>query len=390
MLKEINERFDYLQFNLNCLKESTNKKCLRFRDFHKNKGAFLAWLSNTLSQFNRERTLSDDAEEMKMEKKHIEELKKEMVKKEIELSELKGEHDHLYGETGKKDHDIKTIETKWESICKLSCQWNQTVRQFLDDEKELKGLHRHLLTWLQQKGRMIEACSSKGSTDLEMLSKQKLQFELLAEELQVEKMKYERFIETGVKVLERCDADSNEAFDVNLKLQEVNVEWESVEKDLKNHRKHFQKLGSRLAELKNFGKELEEFEQKCRDEFLILSKPSMEEEIIEQKWKQIDIKTSENMKVFSFFVNSYNDLMCQTNDQKLKDELKTYRNNIENRFTDLLTKIGTKKFLFIEAFMNIFGLFCWTLSGVCGLLWRVMHMMLSSTTQHYATPLQRY
>lgn len=338
VLKEINERFDYLHFNLNSLKESAKVKSSKFEHFHEKSSSFLKWLNDVIRDFKRDRIFSDDIEELKREKGNIDQLKKDMMKKEMELNDLKMTHDNLYGETGRQDHQMEEIEVKWNSISKLSSQWKQSLEEHLDDEKNFKELNKHLMAWLQQKNKMIEACSAKLSTDSEMLSKQKLQFELMSDEVKMERGKFEEFIETGVKMLDRCEAD--EAFEVNSRLQEVSGAWEQVEGDLSNHKQSFHKLNCRMSDFKMFGKELEEFNQQCTDELTVISKPSVDAEVKKDRMDKIEKSASEKMHTFNSFVNSHSQLMLQICDHKQKQQLTTYRDQVEQGYTDVLSKIG--------------------------------------------------
>ena len=348
ILKEINERFEYLEFNLNSLKESTKSRGLQFEAFHKKCENLLKWLNDTTAIFKRKQLHSDNIDELEEESQKTDELKKDLIKKEIELNNLRKEHETLYSKTNKQHEGLEKMNTLWDLICKLSTEWNMSLKQVVNEEKNFKALYKHLQTWLQQKSKMVEACSAKFSSDPAVLEKQNLQVELLADEMKVEKKNYEKFIETGVKILERCEANSNEAFEVNNSLQENSHNWERLEENLKTQKLLLEKLKKQLTEFRELGEKLERFDRECNSNFNKLSQPSVSTDAKHKKIEEIAIRASEELKTFNNFVNAYLDLMSQINDVKMTDELTTHRNKIENVYTDLLSTIGNYFSLFYE------------------------------------------
>lgn len=183
----------------------------------------------------------------------------------------------------------------------------------VSDIREFKDAGVHLQKWIAQKEKMV-AVLGPVATEPSQIHNQLEQIKILKEEVGGEEPLYERFIQTGHAILDKCQQDSTDAAHISEKMSVISKGWNQLNSRLGDRDKTLVAVEGMSAEfnetLQSLHDWLEGFTQ--RVDAVNIQPTNPEEHAMEIQKLQVGRLNLLCMLILSLF-----SLSCKKNSQKI-------------------------------------------------------------------------
>ena len=114
-------------------------------------------------------------------------------------------------------------------------------------------------------------------------------FQLHKEELDKKQEEYQRFLESGHKILERSDPDSPEAEGINEQIDHINRVWDNIERKLGERESHLKDMLQMSSQFSDQLKHMSEWLPEMTERLERLPPVSTQPEIIADQREQLKV-----------------------------------------------------------------------------------------------------
>ena len=132
--------------------------------------------------------------------------------------------DEIHGE-------IRAIDRRIANVREQSNAKRNDLQAFIDDDKRFHDLNRSLMSWLQQKEKMLLVIGAV-TAEPTLVRSQLQQLELLSDELSANHSELDQLKQLGAQLLEQCDPNGEYGKQVQQDCDGVANKWQQVEQKL--------------------------------------------------------------------------------------------------------------------------------------------------------------
>ncbi|KAH3699002.1 hypothetical protein DPMN_073948, partial [Dreissena polymorpha] len=255
-LVDMNQRYEMLEERLLDRQQELKGMLDTVKSFLQDLADVLSWLDARERDLDVAVAVATSEKEAKRRLKEHERSHAEVLAKETLVEDIRRKgQDLIKRKRGVPGIDmvqqqLSELDDKWLGVKVASEQQRKLLEDIVSDLRTYKDAGVHLQKWIAQKDKMV-AVLGPVATEPSMIKNQLEQVKVLQEEMKGQEPLYDKFIQSGNAVHDKCVPDSQDAAHISEKMTVISKSWE--------------KLGDKLRERESSLNSVEELSQNFSD-----------------------------------------------------------------------------------------------------------------------------